>query len=63
MATKTEKPHYATRDFSDGGTNRQFQRGAVIEADPGEIANYAAAGLATIEKPKASDPEPAAPAA
>lgn len=54
MATKNDsKPHFATRDFTDAGTKRRFESGAEIkEAQPGEIANYVAAGLASIEKPK-----------
>lgn len=59
MTTKADtkpdakKPHYATRDFKDAGTTRFFERGAEItDAQDGEIANYAAAGLASTEKPK-----------
>ena len=53
MALKNDKPHYATRDFTDAGTTKRFERGAVIDAEPGEIGNYVAAGLASHEKPKA----------
>ena len=53
MAAKNDtRPHYATRDFTDAGTTRRFERGAVIEAEPGELANYLAAGIASHEKPK-----------
>lgn len=54
MAAKTDKkPHYATRDFKDAGTTRFFERGSEItDATDGEITNYAAAGLASTEKPK-----------
>lgn len=53
MAAKTDtKPFYAQRDFADAGTTRRFERGTTIDAEPGEIANYVAAGLASHEKPK-----------
>lgn len=54
MAAKTEKkPHFATRDFKDAGTTRFFERSAEItDVTDGEIGNYAAAGLASTEKPK-----------
>lgn len=54
MATKNDsKPHFATRNFSDAGTLRNFESGDEIKgAAPGEIANYVAAGLASTEKPK-----------
>ncbi len=63
MANKTEQAHYATRDFADAGTTKRFERGAKIDAEPGEIANYVAAGLAAIEKAKADASEPATPPA
>ena len=64
MATKTDKPHYATRDFTDAGTTRRFERGAKIEeCSDGEIGNYAAAGLASTDEPKADAAETAAPPA
>jgi hypothetical protein len=63
MATKTEQPHYATRDFTDAGTTKHFERGAKIDAEPGEIGNYAAAGLASTDKPKGDASEPATPPA
>lgn len=51
--TDTKKAFYATRDFKDAGTTRFFERGGEItDAEDGEIANYAAAGLASTEKPK-----------
>lgn len=51
--TKTDKPHYATRDFTDAGTTRNFERGEVLEkCTEGELLNYRAAGLASTEKPK-----------
>jgi len=52
MATKTDKTHYATRDFTDAGTTRRFERGEKIEeCSDGELGNYAAAGLASTDKP------------
>ena len=53
-AAKTEgKPHYATRDFKDAGTTRYFERGAELtDVSTGELVNYRAAGLASLEKPK-----------
>ncbi len=60
MAAKNEKPHYATRDFTDAGTTKRFEFGATIDAGPGELANYLAAGLASHEKPKSpAEAEPA----
>lgn len=54
MAAKTDKkPHFATRDFKDAGTTRFFERaGEITDVTDGEMANYAAAGLASTEKPK-----------
>lgn len=54
MAAKTDKkPHFATRNFKDAGTTRFFERGdEITEVTDGEIVNYAAAGLASTEKPK-----------
>ncbi len=63
MAAKNDKPHYATRDFTDAGTTKRFERGAVIDAEPGEIENYVAAGIASDKKPKAEAAEPSAPPA
>lgn len=64
MAAKTnDKPHYATRDFNDAGTTARFERGKAIDASADEIANYVAAGLASTDKPKGDDPEPATPLA
>jgi hypothetical protein len=63
MASKTDKKtYYATRDFKDAGTTRFFERGAEIaDASDGEIANYAVAGLASLDKPKSpADAEKAA---
>jgi hypothetical protein len=63
MAAKNDQAHYATRDFNDAGTAKRFARGAKIDAEPGEIANYVAAGLAATEKSKADASEPATPPA
>jgi len=53
-AAKTDaKPHYATRDFKDAGTTRYFERGTeMTDVSAGELVNYRAAGLASLEKPK-----------
>ena len=52
-AAKAEaKPHYATRDFKDAGTTRYFERGTELtDVSAGELVNYRAAGLASLEKP------------
>lgn len=53
------KPYFATRRFKDAGTERTFQAGDELkDVEPGSIANYARAGLASTEKPSA--PEQAA---
>jgi hypothetical protein len=56
MTGKTDaaKTFYATRNFKDTGTGRSFEGGKPIEADPGEIGNYEAAGLASDKKPETS---------
>ena len=46
----TPKKHYATRDFTDAGTEKAFTANEPIDATPGEIANYVAASLATDQK-------------
>lgn len=48
--------HYATRNFRDAGTEREFEQGKPFPDDvsDGSIVNYAAAGLATTEKPSAA---------
>jgi hypothetical protein len=52
-ASAAATPHFATRDFKDAGTTRFFARGAEItDAQPGEIANYVAAGLASTDRPQ-----------
>lgn len=51
--TATAKKFYATRDFKDAGTGKSFAFGDPINADDGEIGNYAAAGLASDKKPEA----------
>lgn len=35
----------AARTFNDAGTLRRFERGKPVDATPGELANYEAAGL------------------
>lgn len=50
----TTKTMYATRDFRDAGSERAFAAGEPIrDVSDGEMANYAAAGLASPDKPKA----------
>ena len=50
----TTKTMYATRDFRDAGSERAFAAGEPIrDVSDGAMANYAAAGLATSDKPKA----------
>ena len=61
MTAKTDaKPFYATRDFRDAGTGRRFEGGKPIDAEPGEIANYEAAGLASDKKADAKADAPVA---
>lgn len=44
--TKNEAPQkLAVRDFRDAGTKRRFKQGEPVDATPGELANYEAAGL------------------
>lgn len=47
--------YYATRDFKDAGTEREFTGGKEMPADvtDGQMANYAHAKLVTTDKPKA----------
>ena len=49
-----DKPHYATRDFKDAGSERQFVKDGkpLTDVTPGELANYVAAGLASTDKPE-----------
>lgn len=57
MTTKTiETPtYYATRDFTDAGTERSFEKGKPLEnIDEATARNYAAAGAASTEKPDAA---------
>lgn len=54
--TTTTTTMYATRDFTDAGTERAFSRGETLkDVTEGEMANYVAAGLASATKPKAED--------
>lgn len=47
---------YATRFFKDAGTERTFEFGAELtDLDEGTLRNYAAAGVASTEKPKAEE--------
>ena len=49
----------ATRDFSDAGTERNFEKGVDYDFTPGEIRNFQIAGLVEVIE----TPEPEAPAA
>ncbi len=47
----TSARHYAAQDFTDAGTGRAFEKGALLtELDEGTLSNYAAGGLATAVK-------------
>jgi hypothetical protein len=50
---KPEITYYATRNFRDAGTEDSFTKGEEVKAGKGRLANYAAAGLVTTEKPAA----------
>ena len=62
MTTIAEKPasdtaakRYATKDFSDAGTERAFKLNDVVDVDAATLANYEAAGLVGATKTKAAD--------
>lgn len=60
----TDAPkYYATKDFTDAGTDKRFDRGNPMEIDEGTFANYEAAGLASTEKPAAEKTSTEKPAA
>jgi hypothetical protein len=48
------KTMLATRDFTDAGTGKSFLANNAVEAEPGEMANYAAAGLVTADEQPAA---------
>jgi hypothetical protein len=52
------KKHYAARDFSDAGTERNFAAGEHVDVSEAELANYRAAGLVNTDGPQ--EPEAAA---
>lgn len=52
----TAKTMYATRDFSDAGTERNFDAGQKVDVDAATMANYQAAGLVTDVAPKSEKP-------
>lgn len=57
MTKATDTTYYATRDFTDAGTERSFEKGKPLEdVDEGTARNYAAAGLASTEKPTPEKP-------
>lgn len=47
MSDTDTKTKIAARTFKDAGTLQRFERGKPVEATPGQLANYEAAGLAT----------------
>lgn len=57
------KKHYATRDFSDRGTERNFTAGAHVDVSEAELANYRAAGLVSTDGPQDAPAAPASDAA
>ncbi|WP_294353321.1 hypothetical protein [uncultured Sphingomonas sp.] len=58
MSTPATKKAFATRDFKDAGTSKAYKLGDEINAEPGVIDNYAAAGLVSDQKPKADAAKP-----
>lgn len=48
----------ATRDFSDAGTERNFEKGVDYDFTPGEIRNFQIAGLVEVPAPAAPAAEP-----
>lgn len=47
----------ATRDFTDAGTGRSFLANKPVDdVEPGEMANYAAAGLVKADEQPAAKP-------
>lgn len=59
----TDKTMFATRDFTDAGTERSYERNKPItDVEAGVMGNYIAAGLATDEEPTADPAEPDAEA-
>lgn len=54
MTKATETTFYATRNFKDAGTEREFEKGKPLEGvDEDTARNYVAAGAASTEKPVA----------
>lgn len=45
MSKAKTDSNIATRDFKDEGTGKVFAKGKPVEAEPGELENYRAAGL------------------
>lgn len=49
-----DKPYFATRNFSDADTGREFAGGEkLVDVDAGTLGNYRAAGLASTTRPEA----------
>lgn len=44
-APKDGAKRYALQDITDAGTGRSFKKGDVVDVEPGELANYEAAGI------------------
>lgn len=45
-------PYFATRDFTDAGTGRSFEKADELTGiDAGTLRNYRAAGLASTTRP------------
>ena len=47
---------YATRDFTDAGTGKSFAAGKPVEAEAGQLANYAAVKLVSDKRPARAAP-------
>ncbi|MGW8190159.1 hypothetical protein [Sphingomonas hankookensis] len=51
--TTDARKFYATKDFTDAGTERSFEYGKEVDVDEGTALNYEAAGLVSTQKPAA----------
>lgn len=56
----SKQTFYATRSFKDAGTGKSFASGEPVEAEAGELGNYAAAGLVSDKRPEPAKPADAA---
>lgn len=57
----SKKQATVVRKFNDAGTGKSFAKDAVVELDPGEFANFEAAGL--VRAPTAEERKAASAAA